>query len=148
MSTLARIILAAMWLFMLTSIIPAGLNKIDWLEYITWLSYEKLAVTLVKYVPQAFLNYKRKSTVGWSIGNIILDFTGGSLSMVQMFLIAYNSDDWGSLFGDPTKFGLGFFSVLFDVVFMIQHYCLYTAARKKTHYNVLDEGRPLVQEEA
>jgi len=27
--------------------------------------------------------------------------------------------------GDPTKFGLGLFSVLFDVLFMIQHYVLY-----------------------
>ena len=35
------------------------------------------------------------------------------------------SDDWGSIFGDPTKFGLGFFSILFDILFMVQHYCLY-----------------------
>jgi len=27
--------------------------------------------------------------------------------------------------GDPTKFGLGLFSVLFDVLFMVQHYVLY-----------------------
>jgi hypothetical protein len=36
------------------------------------------------------MNYKRKSTVGWSIGNIFLDFTGGILSMLQMILNAYN----------------------------------------------------------
>jgi cystinosin len=63
--------------------------------------------------------------VGWSIGNIILDFTGGILSMVQMFLIGYNNDDWDSIFGDFTKFGLGLISVLFDLVFMVQHYWLY-----------------------
>lgn len=27
--------------------------------------------------------------------------------------------------GNPTKFGLGLFSVLFDVLFMVQHYVLY-----------------------
>ena len=34
-------------------------------------------------------------------------------------------DDWSSIFGDPTKFGLGFFSILFDVLFIVQHYILY-----------------------
>jgi len=42
-------------------------------------------------VIQALMNFRRKSTVGWSIGNILLDFTGGVLSMLQMFLIAYNT---------------------------------------------------------
>lgn len=82
-----------------------------------------------------------------SIGNILLDFTGGSLSMLQMILNAHNygkfhsrililsqnnlisivllSDDWVSIFGDPTKFGLGLFSVLFDIFFMLQHYVFY-----------------------
>lgn len=36
------------------------------------------------------MNYRRKSTIGWSIGNILLDFTGGTLSMLQMILNAYN----------------------------------------------------------
>lgn len=36
------------------------------------------------------MNYKRKSTIGWSIENIFLDFTGGMLSMLQMILNSYN----------------------------------------------------------
>ena len=35
------------------------------------------------------------------------------------------ADDWKSIFGDFTKFGLGAISILFDVMFMVQHYCLY-----------------------
>ena len=31
---------------------------------------------------QVYLNFRRKSTVGWSIGNVLLDFTGGSLSIL------------------------------------------------------------------
>jgi len=85
----------------------------------------KLFITLIKYVPQAYLNFRRKSTFGWSIGNILLDFTGGFLSIGQMFVISYNENDWGSVFGDPTKFGLGLFSVLFDIVFILQHYVFY-----------------------
>ena len=35
------------------------------------------------------MNYTRKSTIGWSITNVLLDFLGGFLSIMQMFLIAY-----------------------------------------------------------
>lgn len=40
------------------------------------------------------MNYKRKSTVGWSIFNIFLDFTGGSLSFLQMALDAINGNKY------------------------------------------------------
>ena len=40
------------------------------------------------------MNFRRKSTSGWSIGNVLLDFTGGSLSLLQMFLLAYNSGEY------------------------------------------------------
>lgn len=40
------------------------------------------------------MNYKRKSTIGWSIGNVVLDFTGGILSMLQMII---NADNYGML---------------------------------------------------
>ena len=77
--------------------------------------------------------------MGWSIGNILLDFTGGVLSMLQMFLIGYNNDDWDSIFGDFTKFGLGLISVLFDVVFIVQHYWLYRG--NSPHEELTEEGR-------
>ena len=40
------------------------------------------------------MNFRRKSTEGWSIGNVLLDFTGGLLSLVQMFLISYNNGEF------------------------------------------------------
>ena len=39
---------------------------------------------------QAWFNFRRRSTVGWSIGNVLLDFTGGSFSILQMLLLSYN----------------------------------------------------------
>uniref|UniRef100_A0A1A9ZL98 Cystinosin homolog n=1 Tax=Glossina pallidipes TaxID=7398 RepID=A0A1A9ZL98_GLOPL len=122
-------------LFALIVIITASLaiaNVIHWLDFLYYCSYIKLTITIIKYVPQALMNYRRKSTVGWSIGTILLDFTGGTLSMMQMILNAYNYDDWASIFGDPTKFGLGLFSVLFDVFFMLQHYVFYRHATETT----------------
>lgn len=68
---------------------------------------------------------RRKSTEGWSIGNVLLDLTGGSLSMLQMMLQGVNNSDFSNIFGDPTKFGLGLFSIIFDVLFIVQHYVLY-----------------------
>ena len=126
-----------MWLFIFASLVPAVLSKITWLTYLNFFSYVKLAVTLIKYIPQAYMNYRRKSTRGWSIGNVILDFTGGSLSLLQMFFLAYNHSQWNSIFGDLTKFGLGLFSILFDILFFTQHYILY---RDMTSYTVEDTG--------
>ena len=48
-------------------------------------------------------------------------------------------DDWKSIFGDPTKFGLGAFSIFFDVIFMFQHYVLYR--HRKDGYKPIDEPR-------
>lgn len=100
-------------------------HKIKILDVVVYLSYVKLVITLIKYTPQAYMNYKRKATTGWSIHNILLDFTGGVLSIAQMFLLSYNYDDWVSIFGNLTKFGLGVFSISFDCLFLVQHYILY-----------------------
>lgn len=43
-------------------------------------------MTCVKYIPQAKMNFTRKSTVGWSIGNILLDFGGGLANYLQMVI--------------------------------------------------------------
>ena len=73
-----------------TFTVLAATDTIHWLDFLYYCSYIKLTITLIKYVPQAVMNYQRKSTVGWSIGNVLLDFTGGWLSMLQMMLNAYN----------------------------------------------------------
>lgn len=39
------------------------------------------------------MNFRYKSTEGWSIGNVLLDFTGGSFSLLQMFLQSYNNGE-------------------------------------------------------
>ncbi|KAB1265717.1 Cystinosin [Camelus dromedarius] len=123
------------WLFTFIALIMAAVGATTWLQFLFCFSYIKLAVTLVKYFPQAYMNFRYKSTEGWSIGNVLLDFTGGSFSLLQMFLQSYNNDQWTLIFGDPTKFGLGIFSIFFDIVFFIQHYCLY---RKKPGYDQLN----------
>ncbi|KAG0343891.1 hypothetical protein BG004_004906 [Podila humilis] len=97
----------------------------QWIDFLYYLSYIKLGISFVKYCPQVHLNYSAQSTVGWSIHNILLDFTGGVLSIAQLVLDAYISGDWSGISGDIVKFGLGFLSIAFDLIFMTQHYILY-----------------------
>uniref|UniRef100_A0A8C6W9Q3 Cystinosin n=1 Tax=Nannospalax galili TaxID=1026970 RepID=A0A8C6W9Q3_NANGA len=123
------------WLFVLVTLIVAAVGVTTWLQFLFCFSYIKLVVTLIKYFPQAYMNFYYKSTEGWSIGGVLLDFTGGSFSLLQMFLQSYNNDQWTLIFGDPTKFGLGIVTIFFDVVFFIQHFCLY---RKKPGYDQLN----------
>jgi len=117
-------------------------DKFSKLNYIYYFSYVKLVITIIKYIPQAWFNFSRKSTTGWSIGNILLDLIGGVLSILQMFLLSANYDDWVSIFGNPTKFGLGFFSILFDALFITQHYVLYRHAQDDGS-RILSQSTPL-----
>ena len=59
-----------------------------------------------------------------------MDFVGGVLSIAQLVIDSSLQSDWSGLIGNPVKFGLGQISICFDVIFMVQHYVLYRAARK------------------
>ncbi|KRX91727.1 Cystinosin -like protein [Trichinella pseudospiralis] len=130
LSKLCLILLIAFWSSTLITLLLAAVRVITWLWFVSVLSYVKLAISILKYIPQAVLNYRRKNTEGFSIGSIFLDFTGGVGSMFQMIVFAYNTDEWSQLFGDFTKFGLGLFSICFDIVFFIQRYALYRNYQK------------------
>ena len=80
---------------------------------------------MVKYVPQAWANYRRKSTAGWSIHQILLDIIGGVLSIAQLVIDSSLQRDWSGITGNPVKLGLGNISIVFDIIFMVQHYILY-----------------------
>ncbi|KAK4056745.1 mannose-1-phosphate guanyltransferase [Microbotryomycetes sp. JL221] len=110
-------------------------NKIEWLDLLYLISYIKITISLIKLLPQALLNYQRKSTIGWSIENILLDMTGGLLSLLQLFLDAWidhqnNPDSAGetwlkTVFGNPGKLGLSVLAIFFDLVFVMQHFVWY-----------------------
>ena len=76
-------------------------------------------------MPQVLTNYRNSSTHGWSIAQIILDFTGGILSIAQLGIDSYLQHDWSGVTGNPVKFALGNVSIFFDVIFIVQHYYLY-----------------------
>lgn len=120
-------------------------NVFIMLYWLNFISYVKIGITMVKYIPQALLNYTRKSTVGWSITACLLDLIGSTMSMLQLFLDCNDTNDWSGLVGDIVKFLLGLLSLGFDIIFMVQHYILYGDST----YSSLngDEKRPLVDDE-
>ncbi|KAI8098485.1 PQ-loop-domain-containing protein [Halteromyces radiatus] len=129
--------------FLVSSLVAVGcalLNSILWIDVLYYLSYIKLFITFIKYLPQVWLNYSRRSTVGWSIYNILLDLNGGILSVAQLVLDAAISGDWSGITGDPVKFGLGFVAIAFDLIFIVQHYVLYRE-RYDIYLDAYDEER-------
>jgi len=124
--------------------LQASIPSLSWLNWLYLMSYIKVIISLIKYIPQLVMNYKRKSTKGWSIGNILLDFTGGSLSILQMFIDAAASGNWGLITANPSKVALGLISVAFDVAFIIQHYVLYKDTIRPEYIPIRDEKKPLL----
>lgn len=100
---------------------------LTWLDLCYFCSFIKMGVTLIKYVPQVHLNALNQSTEGWSIDNVLLDLSGGLLSVGQLLVSCDVLQDWTAVTGNPIKFGLGLVSIGFDAVFMLQHYVWYRA---------------------
>ena len=121
-------------------------HYLNTLDYLYLLSYMKMAVTLVKYVPQVVLNARRQSTAGWSVWQILLDFGGGLLSDAQLVLDCWNLRDWSGLTGNLAKLFLGSVSIVFDVIFLLQHYVLYPPPRSSSSSNN-NNGGEITQEE-
>jgi cystinosin len=91
------------------------------------------------------MNYQRQSTDGWSIGQILLDFSGGVLSLVQLLIDASFQPNWSGVVGNPVKLGLGNISIFFDIIFITQHYVLYRHAEHgKGDETIEDTEEPLL----
>jgi cystinosin len=103
--------------------------------------YCKAAITLLKYSPQVYLNYKNKSTSGWSIGNVMLDFSGGMFSLLQLVIEAIGNDR--PIIQDGAfnliKFMLSILSIGYNIIFFIQHYVLYPPHKRENQ--LLEESK-------
>ncbi|KAL2926852.1 Cystinosin-like protein, partial [Bienertia sinuspersici] len=80
----------------------------------------------------AFMNFFRKSTEGFSIGNILLDFSGGVANYAQMATQSIDQGSWVNFYGNVGKALLSLVSIFFDLLFMVQHYVLYRS--KPVHH--------------
>lgn len=67
--------------------------------------------------------------------NVLAALEIANLTPNAIYSLWLFTDQWTLIFGDPTKFGLGVFTIFFDIVFFTQHFCLY---RKKPGYEQLN----------
>ncbi|XP_076062039.1 cystinosin-like [Oratosquilla oratoria] len=121
------------------SMILVAVDVFWWLDVLYTMSYCKLCVTAIKYPPQLLYNFQRKSTEGMSIEAFYLDLTGGVMSLLQMFTLASNYDDWVSILSDPTKLGLGSIAICYDICLILQHHVFFRHANKKKNPKELED---------
>ena len=133
------IVLIMIWGAVLLVIVENGLEYYDphvkedrkyIFNSLVYMGWCKVFISLIKYIPQVISNYKRKSTIGWNIHNILLDFTGGAFSFGQNIVDSFRDEFSVTSEGQPkglniAKFALSFISMFFDIIFMTQHYILY-----------------------
>ena len=133
------IILLMIWGAFLLVIVESGLEYYDphvkeerkyIFNSLVYMGWCKVFISLIKYIPQVISNYQRKSTIGWNIHNILLDFTGGAFSFGQNIIDSFRDEFSVTSEGQPkglniAKFALSFISIFFDIIFMTQHYVLY-----------------------
>ncbi|XP_050942252.1 cystinosin homolog isoform X4 [Cucumis melo] len=127
-SKAAIAILVAVWFFAGACFFMA-LPTHSWLWLVSIFNSIQVFMTVIKYSPQAFLNFTRKSTVGFSIGNIVLDFSGGVATLAQMSVQSVDQGSWVNFLGNIGKPLLALtvlqVSIAFDLIFFYQHFVLY-----------------------
>ena len=133
------IVLIMIWGAILLIIVEYGLGYYDphvkenrkyIFNSLVYLGWCKVFISLIKYIPQVVSNFKRKSTIGWNIHNIILDFTGGAFSfgqnIIDSFRDTFSITSEGQSKGlNIAKYALSFISMFFDIIFIVQHFILY-----------------------
>jgi cystinosin len=79
---------------------------------------------------------------------MLLDFSGSIFSLGQLFIDSSLQGSWEGVTGNPVKFGLGNISIIFDIIFICQHYILYRIPAKdeESEEQGLDEQERLLQQ--
>ncbi|CAK8533169.1 unnamed protein product [Lathyrus sativus] len=97
----------------------------SWLWLVSIFNTMQVLLTSIKYVPQAVMNFMLKSTDGFCIGNVFLDFIGGISNFAQMVTQSIDQNSWVNFSGNLGKVLLSLVTLFFDIIFMCQRYVLY-----------------------
>lgn len=109
----------------------AAFGKLMWIYVLYYLSLGKLLITVIKYSPQVYLNWRNKNTRGWSIVQVFPDLGGAVFSLIQMMIVSVNTRDWNTCFGNPTKLFLAVLTIVYDSIFIAQHFVIYRENNKR-----------------
>ncbi|WVQ99276.1 hypothetical protein IAU59_006408 [Kwoniella sp. CBS 9459] len=118
-----QIALVGLFLAASISAILVWTGKTQFLDWLYLVSYIKLFISVVKYIPQVILNYRLRSVEAFAIGQIICDLVGSVLSFAQLVVSSTFIDHHPSgIIANPVKLGLSIFGLFFDLVFIVQKY--------------------------
>ncbi|KAL3624303.1 hypothetical protein CASFOL_033119 [Castilleja foliolosa] len=110
----------------------------SWFWLVSCFNTIQVIMTIIKYIPQVVFNFKRKSTSGFSIGMVLLDFLGGVANNVQMLMQSLDQKSWENFYGNIGKSMLASVTIVFDIIFMVQHYALYPNEKAEPDPNVVN----------
>ncbi|GMH23903.1 hypothetical protein Nepgr_025746 [Nepenthes gracilis] len=127
-SKISLAIISVVWLSAAVCVFVA-IRGHCWLWLINVFNTIQVVMTVIKYIPQAYMNFCRKSTVGFSIGNILLDLLGGLTNYGQMVVQSVDQKSLVNFYGNIGKTLLSSVSIIFDVIFIVQHYLLYPTTK-------------------
>ncbi|TKY46458.1 Cystinosin-like protein [Spatholobus suberectus] len=85
----------------------------SWLWLISIFNTMQVIMAVIKYVPQAVMNFMRRSTDGFSIGNVLFDFCGGLANYSQMVTQSIDQNSWVNFSGNIGKVLLSLHYVLY-----------------------------------
>ncbi|XP_042001595.1 cystinosin homolog isoform X2 [Salvia splendens] len=137
-SKTAAVLVSVAWLAAAVCVFVA-IPRHSWFWLVSCFNTIQVVMTVIKYIPQVVLNFRRKSTIGFSIGNILLDFFGGITNYFQMVVQSIDQKSWINFYGNIGKTMISLVSILFDILFMVQHYILYPSS-KRTSDNPISLG--------
>uniref|UniRef100_A0A1S3BP09 Cystinosin homolog n=1 Tax=Cucumis melo TaxID=3656 RepID=A0A1S3BP09_CUCME len=139
-------IFVSVWFFAACCVLIASSTH-SWLWLISMFNSIQVFMTLIKCSPQAFMNFSRKSTVGFSIDPIVLDLIGGVTTLVQMSVQSIDQGSWMNFFGNIGKPSLALVSIAFDLIFIYQHFVLYHTKASKVSFEIDPESiEPLIKD--
>ncbi|BAU01585.1 hypothetical protein VIGAN_11085000 [Vigna angularis var. angularis] len=102
----------------------------SWLWLVSIFNIIQAIMTFIKYFPQTLLNFLRKSTDGFSIGTVLLDFSGGVFNYSQMAVQSIDQGSWVNFYGNIGKVLISLVTISYDSILMCQHYVVYPDNKK------------------
>ncbi|XP_030481890.2 cystinosin homolog [Cannabis sativa] len=142
-SKIALLIVSVVWLFAGVCFFIA-LQTQSWLWLISIFNIIQVCMTVIKYTPQVFMNFKRKSTEGFSIGYVLCDFSGGVANFAQMIVQSLDQNSWVNFTGNIGKILLSLISMFFDLVFICQRFLIYSTGKVKLPSETSIGKQPLI----
>ncbi|XP_027359198.1 cystinosin homolog isoform X2 [Abrus precatorius] len=141
-SKYAIAIVAAVW-FSAAVCFFIALPSQSWLWLISIFNSIQVVMTVIKYFPQAFMNFLRKSTDGFSVGGVLLDFSGGVFNYSQMVVQSIDQGTLVNFYGNTGKVLISLVTIVYDSILMCQHYMLYGDKKGHTLKNCEEIKEPL-----